>query len=234
MAMYELDTTAARETEDSGKFLKSPGKYKGKIVGAELIKANTGTDGIEITFEEDSTGRRANYLRLYTQKSSGEKIYGYKVLCAIMTCLRLRSLDPADGTVERFNKDTKKTEKEQGIVFPALIGKRIGFLLQGEEYRDASHAIKTKLAIMAPFEADTELTASEILDKKITPQSLAKLAQQLADNPVRKLVNNDNDDYKDYNKAHAKAYAQASRGEGYQGNHTPQSTSNFIDDEIPF
>lgn len=70
--------------------------------------------------------------------------------------------------------------------YPSLMGKRIGLLLQKELATNNNTGADTeRLNIFGVFEADSGLTASEILDKKTEPQQLEKIVTALMAKPIR-------------------------------------------------
>lgn len=104
---------------------------------------------------------------------------------AILACTSTRNADEGKIEVERWDKEAKETYKVTTDGYPSLIGKRIGFLFQ----KELSTNIKTgkdveRVTIYAVFNAENNLTASEILDKKTQATVLAKLESQLALRPV--------------------------------------------------
>jgi hypothetical protein len=180
--MYNLDPNAARKADQGGNRINEIGKYIGTFTQAEDITAGTGTKGVAFRFE--SNGQTAN-LALYTTKSNGDQIMGYQALMAIMTCLSLRNITPKPGTVKYWDNETKAEVTRSGQVFPELCNKPIGLLLETEEYQKSNGGVGTKMVIAGIFQASTELTASEILDKKTKPEQLAKLVAHLRHRPLR-------------------------------------------------
>jgi hypothetical protein len=104
--MYALDPKAARKADQTGNRINEIGKYVGVFTQAEDITASTGTKGVALRFE--SNGQQAN-LSLYTKKADGTEIMGLQALMAIMTCMRLRNIKPAPGTVKHW--DAKPSRK---------------------------------------------------------------------------------------------------------------------------
>ena len=180
--MYALDANAARKADQQGSFINELGKYVGIFKQAEDIKASTGTRGVALTFE--ANGQKAN-LSLYTMKSNGEKIMGFDALMAILTCLGLRNIAPVPGTVTRWDAEAKKEVAQPGSVFPELCNKPIGLLLETEDYTSNAGESKTRMVLKAVFQAKTELTASEILDRKTTPEQLPRLVAGLRHRPAK-------------------------------------------------
>ena len=187
--MYALDTQSAREADNIGSYLKETGKYKGTFTRAEaLVSQNKGTHGIGITFESES--KQSTRFDLWVKDRDGKELQGYKTLQAILTVLKLRGIAPKPGQVDRYNYETKKTDKVQADVFPDLVGKPIGIVLRSTEYEKMKNGALTgetgwRLEPVVPFQADTEFTASEILDRKTKPEKLSSIVATLADRPLR-------------------------------------------------
>jgi hypothetical protein len=208
--MYNLDPNAARKADQTGNRISEIGKYVGTFTQAEDITAQTGTKGVALRFE--SNGQTAN-LSLYTTKANGDQIMGYQALMAIMTCMKLRNITPKAGTVKYWDNDAKTEATRQGQVLPDLCGKPIGLLLETEDYPKNNGGTGTRMVIAGIFQPDTELTASEILDKKTKPEQLAKMVARLHHRPMRDA------------KPAARAAAPAgSTGSGFDD----------MDDDIPF
>lgn len=188
--MYELDAKAAKESDKIGGYLKDSGKYTGKFIRAEkLISANKGTHGVGFTFMSD-TGQSTRF-DIWTKNAQNEQLMGYKTLMAIMTCVKARALTVKKEYVERYDYDAKERYDEQADVFPELMDKDIGLLLRNTEYEKMKDGQKTgdtgwRLELYGVFEASTELTAGEIIDKKKAPEQLAKMLSTLSDRPLKK------------------------------------------------
>lgn len=187
--MYQLNTNAAREAENISNYLSETGKYKGKFIRAEkLISGNKGTHGVGFTFESDS--KQTTRFDIWTMSAQNEQLMGYKAINAIMACMKLKTLSIGRAEVERTDWDTKQKYKEEAEVFPELLDKPIGLVLVNTEYEKMRDGQKTgetgwRLELVAPFEASTEFTASEILDRATQPKKLASIVALLADRPMR-------------------------------------------------
>lgn len=184
--MYTLDKQAAMQADKTSNWLTETGKYTGKILCAEDIKASTGTRGVALTLQSND-GRETRQF-IYTVKTDGEKLSGYDMLMALMTCLKLRDIKPAPGQVKRWDRETKSEFIEDATVFPEFTNKQIGFLLQKTEEVSRKDPSQTAWAarLVGFFEASTELTAAEILNGKTQPEALALRVSQLADRPLKK------------------------------------------------
>lgn len=191
--MYQLDVQAARHADTAGATIKEIGKYVGEFIQAKDVVTKKGGRGIEFIFKSQS-GQKAN-LAIYTTGPNGDRYQGYDALMAIMTCLQLRGIKPAPGKVTRYDYDSKQEVVEDGTVFPDL-HKPIGVLLETEDYEKKDGSIGTRMVLKNVFQPSTELTASEILDKKTQPVLLAKMVDGLRHRPLKgtKAPNTRNDD----------------------------------------
>ncbi len=180
---YDLDVNSARKADTSGASIKELGKYVGEFTQAkEIISKKTGTKGIEFAFKSTS-GQKAN-LSIYTMSAEGEKYKGYDALMAIMTCMGLRSIKPVDGMTTRYDYDQKKDVQEHGKLFPDL-HKPIGLLLETEDYAKQDGSTGTRMVLKNVFRASDEFTASEILDRKTSPELLPKFVAGLRHRPLK-------------------------------------------------
>jgi hypothetical protein len=186
--MYALNTEsaqAARKAEQRTSFIDEKGKYVGKFTRAEDITAASGTRGIAFTFESDE-GQKANFS-IYTIKSNGEKLGDFGTLMALMTCLGVKDIKPAQVASMVWDKDASANVSKMLSQFPELLNKRVGILLAMEEYEKRNGGgTGWSARLNAVFQAETELTASEILDRKTTPQKLPQLVAALKDRPLKK------------------------------------------------
>ena len=180
---YTLDATSARNAESIGKFIRDTGKYKGVFTRAELlISTEKGSRGIEFDFVSD--GKECT-LQLWTHSGTGEPYSALNMVNAIMTCLALRGIQPKKMVVEKYDYDSKQRHKVEVTAFPDLMNKTIGLLLQ-KELSIYNNKERSKMLIFAAYNAESEKTSTEILDKIAQPSALAKLVLLLADKDNRK------------------------------------------------
>lgn len=184
---YTLNAEAAKAADVMNSRLDETGKYVGAFTRAEAVTSKKGATGIDLSFKADD-GRTADYLSVWTHGKDGKEIYGFKQLMAIMTCLRIKQLSKADGVVEKYNRDEGKMSKFDAEIFPDLMNKKIGLLLQRESYIKQDGSEGNKLNIAGVFDAETEFTASEILNKQTTPELLTKMVGALKDKPGKQLA----------------------------------------------
>ena len=218
--MYALDkesAQAARKAEQRTSFIDEKGKYVGKFTRAEDIVASSGTRGIAFTFETFD-GQKANFS-IYTIKKDGDKLGDYGTLMALMTCLGVRDIKPAQVQSTVWDRDAGANVTKTLTQFPELLNKPVGILLAMEEYAKKQNGVETgetgwSARLNAVFQADTELTAAEILDRKTTPLKLPQLVAALRDRPLKKSGGGSN--------------------QGNQGGGSSSGSSGGIDDDIPF
>lgn len=215
--MYTLDASAAKQADNIGAYINETGKYVGTFVRAEkLVSANAGTHGIGFTFKND--GGQSTRFDIWTMRANGEKLSGMNQVNAMMACLQTRQLTEVARKVMKWDWDANKEVLMDATVFPELMDKRIGLLLRSEEYEKMQNGAPTgetgwRMGLFACFQADTELMASEILDRKTSPEQLTKVVAMLADKPLKRRAS-----------GHASTSGQAPAGR----------PAIDMDDDIPF
>jgi len=184
--MYSLDKAgaeAARKSDTGGGAIKEMGKYVGAFTQAvDVTSKEKGTKGIAFSFVSTS-GQKAN-ISIWTMGANGDKYQGYEQLMAIMACMGIRNIEAKDGEYTKYDYDTRKDVQAMGKLFPDLC-KPIGLLLETEDYIKQDGETGTRMVLKNVFQANTELTASEILDRKTTPQQLEKMVEALRHRPVK-------------------------------------------------
>jgi hypothetical protein len=180
--MYQLDVKAARNADSGGSSIKELGKYVGEFTQAKVLTAKSGALGIEFSFKSTS-GQKAR-LSIYTQSASGEHYQGYDILMAIMTCMRLRNIAPVLGQATKYDPNSHKDVEEECEIFPDLCNP-IGVLIETEDYEKQNGSTGTRMVLKNVFQASTELTATEILDRKTEPLQLERLVSLLKHKPLK-------------------------------------------------
>lgn len=210
--MYALDTQEARKADTQGNQIKELGKYIGSITQAEDITAKSGTKGVTLNFTSNS-GQKTR-VSIYTVKADGTKLSGNSMINALMACLSLRDIAPKPGKVTHYDYDAKQDVVVDGSVFPELC-KPVGVLLETEDYlKNDGVNVGTRMVLRGVFQANTELTASEILDKKTKPEQIEKMVAFLRHRPLKD----------------AKPQAERQHSQGGGGG----SGFDDMDDDIPF
>lgn len=181
---YSLNTASAKSADALGSSIRESGKYIGTITRAEALLSTSGTKGIGLSFKADD-GASADYLDLYTHSSDGKELPSLKAVNALLACLKLRQINEGPITFEKWDKNSKQRVKTNGKGYPDLMGKRVGLLLR--KFLDVNTNTgddREGVEIFGIFQADTELTASEVLDQKTQPERLSKMVEALMARPV--------------------------------------------------
>jgi hypothetical protein len=184
--MFSLDTNAARAADNKSAFIDEAGKCIGTFTRAEWMeKKDTGSTGIGLTFKTREGAEAQLYINLSYQhgtKNDG----GHATLNAIMACMQVRKVaSPSPVTVEKWNNDTKSRDQVSVPGFPELMGKPVGLLIQMEIEKNSEKGLPRPI-IYLPFSAESEKTASEVLDgeKCRSPEKLEKAVQALMKKPL--------------------------------------------------
>jgi len=222
---YDYDKQAALAADSTGGRITEKGKYIGKFTRAEHITSpKTGTVGIEFDFVTND-GLRARF-NLYTRKSDGTTIYGYKQLMTLMTCLRLRGLaDPQNRTARVYDFDAKREVEKTVPQFVELLNKPIGLLMHMEEYNEG----KWRPSFSHAFEASTELMATEILNEKVVPERLPKVLASLQDRPLK-----EGNGQSKQSSQYGNAYDAVKSGDMNYANQPAAPAGQYEDEDIPF
>lgn len=182
--MLTFDAKEAARADQIASSITETGKYIGTITRAEKLRSTKGTEGLGLSFKSDD-GATADYLDLYTVNAKGEILPSMKVVQALMGCLQMRGAQEGQIKCSKWNKDSRQREEVTVSGYPDMMGKRIGLLLQKTLETDQNGADRERIQVFGVFQADTELTVSEILARKTTPETLPKMIQHLEAHPVR-------------------------------------------------
>lgn len=182
--VYEFDDNLAAQGDNVALAIDTSGAYIGHFVAASAIKASTGTDGIELEFESDAK-ERANFT-LYTRDTDGKAIFGQNKLQAIMALFGIRGLKAAPGKVRQWDKDTEKWGEVDGETFPDLLERKIGLVLQKELITKRTGHDGYKMQLFASFDPKTQLTSTEMRERKTEPKSIPRILRSLKDKDNRK------------------------------------------------
>ncbi|MDW2749304.1 hypothetical protein R5K23_20250, partial [Acinetobacter baumannii] len=113
-----------------------------------------GTQGFEINFESDS--KEFTNFTIWTVKADGTALSGVHKINAIMACASVKSLTPTDQKLEKYDFDLKQKVQQTCVVAPEMTNKRIGVLLQRENYLNGSGQQRHQMNFFASFNADSE------------------------------------------------------------------------------
>jgi hypothetical protein len=174
---FNYDQESARRATSGGAYLTSSGKYIVTITQAETALSASGAQYVDFTVTAESGVEKSSdgvlgaeramsadgSVRIYLTNKSGEQIFGANMFSSILGLLGIQKA-VAVGAVCK----NRKGENVQGFRFTACEGKRIGMLLQRENYQYTDQAGKPKdgfrFNLIASFDPATGQTLSEKLD----------------------------------------------------------------------
>jgi len=221
--MLKLNTQLAQDADNIASSISELGKYIGTITRAEkLVSKQKGTQGLGLSFKADN-GQSADYLDLYHTKGDGTQLSAAKTVNAILCCARVKQAEDGVIDVEKWDKAAGQRRKMRVNGYPALMGKRIGLLLTQIMETGTDGKDRTKLEIFGVFDPETELTASEILQRKTTPERLSSMLDAMIKRGVQD---------KRKKPAHRSASAGQDRFDDIPIGDVPADAS--MDDDIPF
>lgn len=186
MRDFELDRKAAEEANTGGKRITEPGVYTGKFRAAWHEQNDKGTESVNLIFASDS-GQECS-LVLYVYNNVGQELPSYKMLNAIMACMRVRKLEAKKGRVSIYDFDRKADVEREKVCYPAMTQNRIGLVLQAEEYENRDGDTKTRLLIAAPFEAESRKMADEVLSSAPEAKALDRFLGWFEKHKVKPLL----------------------------------------------
>jgi hypothetical protein len=162
---YKFDSNNARESDQVLSRITTSGAYVGEITLAKhIVSSQKESTGIQFTFKAED-GATASYLTIYTRNKLGEPLKGGEHISALLACLRLREIESTIQKITEYNFSVGADVVVDATIFPELMNKPIGVILQASEREKNNGSIVTELSILRFFDAKTRQTASEILDK---------------------------------------------------------------------
>jgi len=199
----KLNAEEARQADRTNQSIRTSGKYIGTITRAEKLLSKKGTEGFGLSFKMDD-GQTAQYLDLYTVNAEGKTLPSMATVQAILCCTRTKEANEGSINFEKWDNEAKAMINESKNGYPSLMGKRIGLLLQQElsDHQDDPSKHNDRVIVYGVFEADSELTASEILDKKTKPEKLGKMMQSLMNKPINDRRTNKSGNVQQVNQGH--------------------------------
>lgn len=163
--------------------ISQTGMYIGLITQCEIsdknAKGEPGATYIELAFKakqwkmkdatgnvSEGTGEAMAFIRTYITNRAGERAFGYDIIDALMTVLKIDKMDAQPAKVFGRNYRNNK-QTHDGYRIPALEKQVVGLLLQRENdgYTDnkGEYHENYRLNIITPFDAKTKQCAKEVL-----------------------------------------------------------------------
>lgn len=183
---YEYDPDAAGKADDVASRIDQSAAYVGKFKVVHAFKSSKGTEGLH--FEFQSPGGGSAGFDVYTRKEDGSVVFGMNQVQAMMAILGLRGLRAVDGKFEAYDFEEGKRVEKSGEVFPDLCDKDIGLVLQKEKYTKGNGQEGFRMNLFGVFHPVTKFTASELKERKSTPEKLEKMLRSLKDKDSRRAI----------------------------------------------
>jgi hypothetical protein len=178
-----FNAESARNADKTSNIIRETGKYTGVITRAEKLLSSAKTQGVGFSFKADD-GSTANYLDVYTVKADGKELWGANLVQSVLACTKTREAPEGPITFEKWDNSVREMVQATAPGYPALMGKRVGFVLQRELGTNPKTGNDTdKVILVRVFEAGTGFTSSEILDKATKAVKLDEFMKGLM--PVR-------------------------------------------------
>lgn len=215
MTFMKLDPALAKSV-GSNTNITEKGAYIGTMKRVEVYKNSGGAEFVEIDFASDD-GATARWLGLCIKGSDGNtETFGRKIVHAIMACAKVREVSLSEATIKKWDQTSRQETMQKATIIPELMNKRIGLVLVREEY-EGNNGSKWKMAIVTPFDPETQRVAPEILNREFTGNGvmLPRIIESLKDKPLK---------------------AGASKSARSAAAHSSGGGSGFddMDDDIPF
>jgi hypothetical protein len=174
---FNYDQENARRATSGGNFLVNSGKYLVTVTQAETGLSASGAQYVDFTFTADrgvektsdgtiGSARQMNAegnVRLFITNRRGEQIFGANIFSSLLGLMGIQKAVARAAVCKN-----RKGENAQGFRFTCCEGKRIGLLLQRENYTytDASGEQKDgfRFNLISAFDPVTGQTLSERLD----------------------------------------------------------------------
>ena len=176
---YDYDENAGAHADDVANRIDQCGAYIGEFTVVNAMESSKGTQGIH--FEFTSPGGGTASFDCWTEKTDDDgnpkTLFGLNQVQAMMSILGVRGLKSEPGEVEEW-VDGKRV-KVEGDRFPALEKKKIGLVLQRENYSKQDNSDGFRMNLFGVFHAESRLTASEIKERKVAPEKLEKMLRGL-------------------------------------------------------
>jgi len=185
---YDYDEQAAGHADDIANRIDQSNAYIGTFKRVEAITTGKGTEGIHFEFEAPGGGSTS--FDLYTRKPDDngdmKTLFGLNLVQALMCILGVRGLKSSPGKVGAW-EDGKRVEVD-GERFTDLEGKKIGVVLQRENYTKQAGGDSYRMNLYATFHPESRLTASEIKERKVQPEKLERVLRGLKNKDSRKAA----------------------------------------------
>jgi len=182
---YEYNEESAKQADKQADRITDSGAYVGQFDKVyATTSANKGTHGI--VFEANAPGQGTAEFTLWTHDSDGKAMTtspGYAFLQSLMFFFGLKSLKTDKGKAEVWidgDKGKRVKEEQEVDVFPDLMGKKIGYILQKELTNNGF-----RMNLYGVFDPATRKTMTETRENAAKAVKLDRLLKGLKDKDGR-------------------------------------------------
>lgn len=222
--MFKYNPESAKNA-DAPKSINETGKYVCWIMDAEYITSQGGAKGMR--FDVMTKDKETCSFDIYYTNRQGEPIFGQDSINSILACTGVQQdLTEQQKMLKRYDSNVGNVIDKACTVAPELSKKKIGLLLQRENYTKQNGSMGYTMKFYGAFQADTELTAYELLNGSTEPKALAKRLQQ--------LINTGDAVRTQTNTSQSGGYAQHKTDNGYTLNPGFANPTNNLEDDLPF
>ena len=173
---FTTSREAAAKTDNAGT-LREPGKYICNIVEADTYERK-GYQIVRIMIESLPTKQRGTIEFLV---AGGKTDFGKNMFDAFCVCAGVENPTFVSAQTKNHRRGIFETETVRGFRCKDLEGKKVGVVLQRviRDYTDRDGNLKDSIDLQCTksFNAETEMTASEIVNNAATPTHLARAVE---------------------------------------------------------
>lgn len=216
MGIPSYDYNPDHVTRLDGGYIEETGSYAVTIKSAAAIQANKGTWGVSFDFiDENGQGPRFP-VTIWTLSADGKRLFGHDILDSILICAGMKpasALKPGKVNAPEWDATERKMVEKETDGYPALTNRAVGLLLQKEHYTKNDGNPGSRLLIVGAYNADTWLSAGEMIGGYTDATATAKKIKSLKDKDST-----------------GNGYASATPASAQK----PTPKNEDFDDEIPF
>ena len=176
--MFTFNAEAAQRA-DRGGFITTGGVYRGQLKSCKVFSKDSGSKGIEFSFE-DNDGATVNYLQIYTTGKDGQPLFGKDKISALLGLFSMQSVNVSGCASE-------------GFTIPALCDKNIAIQIQREEYYKNDGDVGYKFNLLSFLDHGTLKTYNEKINNLAASVAERKIKDKLVSPKQDGGVNNRQD-----------------------------------------
>ncbi|SCC35252.1 hypothetical protein [Kosakonia oryziphila] len=154
--MWDQNAAELAKKAGSSGGISETGAYEGVITSAIYSFGKDGSQSQALELSLDCNGAKANYLRINYLGKDGAQTFGMGLVTALMWAAQIKQ-----ATAQQVN-----TENGPEWQCPALVGKKVGLMLQKVLYTKSDGSDGYKFEVRHVFQPGTRKTYAEYADNK--------------------------------------------------------------------